>query len=124
MGPLMDQLAKFVAVHDELRSAHQELLADRNGVRDELEGTRTSLSRTNGELEAIRAALGTMASDVVSALSAGTGPLGAELKALRAENQNLVSAFSEYQSSLTRIEEKVHDAAQVHTERDALAVEI
>lgn len=124
MGPLLDQLAKFVAVHEELRSAHQELLAERNGVRDELESTRTSLSRTNGELEAIRAALGTMASDLVSALSASTEPLGAELKALRAENQNLVSAFSEYQRSINQIEEKVREAAQVHSERDALAVEL
>ncbi len=124
MGPLLDQLAGLVAVHEELRSAHQELLAERNGARDELESTRTSLSRTSGELEAIRAALGTMASDVVSALSASTEPLGAELKALRAENQNLVSAFSECQRTITQIEEKVHEAAQVHTERDALAVEL
>ncbi len=75
MGPLLDQLARFVAVQEELRSAHQELLAERNGVRDELESTRTSLSRTSGELEAIRSALETMASDVVSALSANTEPL-------------------------------------------------
>ena len=110
MGPLLDQLAKFVAVHEELRSAHQELLAERNGVRDELESTRTSLSRTSGELEAIRAALGTMASDVVSALSASTEPLAQSSKPC-AENQNLVSAFSEYQRSITQIEEKVHEAA-------------
>ncbi len=124
MGPLLDQLAKLVAVHEELRSAHQELLAERNGVRDELESTRTSLSRTSGELEAIRAALGTIASDVVSALSASAEPLGAELKALRAENQNLVSAFSECQRSITQIEEKVHEAAQMRTEQDALSVEL
>ena len=116
MGPLLDQLAKFVAVHEELRSAHQELLAERNGARDELERTRTSVSRTNGELEAIRAALGTMASDVVSALSATIEPLGAQLKALRTENEHLVSAFSECQRSMTQIEEKVHEAAQLNTQ--------
>ena len=76
MAPLLDQLAKFVAVHEELRSAHQELLAERKAVREELESNRTKLSKTSGELEAIRAALGTMASDVVSALSANTEPLG------------------------------------------------
>ena len=49
---------------------------------------------------------------------------GAELGALRAENQNLVSAFAEYKRSITQIEEKVHEAAQVRSERDALAVEL
>jgi hypothetical protein len=65
-----------------------------------------------------------MASDLISAVRACTEPLGAELRALRAENQNLVSAFAEYQRSITQIEEKVHEAAQAHAERDALAVEL
>jgi predicted Zn finger-like uncharacterized protein len=130
MGPLLDQVAKFVAAHEELRSAHQELLAQRSGAREELESTRTSLSRTSGELEAIRAALGTMASDLVSALRASTEPLGAEVRALltsteplgaeltalRADNQNLVSAVSECQRSIARIEEKVDEAAQLSTQ--------
>ena len=101
MGPLLDQLAKLVAVHDELQSAHQELLAERNGVRDELESTHSSLSRTNGELEAIRAAATARWLPMwFPRLSARVPPLGADLKALHGGNSDLVSALSEYQRSI------------------------
>ena len=41
-----------------------------------------------------------------------------------AENQNLVSAISECQRSISQIKEKMHEAAQVQTERDAFVVEL
>jgi hypothetical protein len=82
-GSLMDQVARFVVSFNELRSAHRQLQADHDGVRDQRDNIRDALEKATDELTVIHAALGPIAPDDVASLASDRETLSAELRILR-----------------------------------------
>ena len=113
---LLTQLAQFIASHDELRSDHDRLRADHDGIRDERDAMRATRRTMAEELAALRAALGAIAPDEVQSIAAARESLGAEVLALRTENQRLLADQSDSHRLTAQLEAQARDLGALCTE--------
>ena len=119
-GPMLDQLAQFIASYDELRTARDQLQAEHYGVQVARDEVRAQLKCATNELNAIRAELGSIAPADVQSLASEREAFSAEVSRLRAEKQAFLTDQSNREGLIARLEERVVELVAIQQERDDL----
>ena len=118
---LLDQLAQFIACHNDLRVAHDQLQSKHNDLRADRKKVRARLKSVTGELDAIRADLGTIAAAGVRSLASEREDLRAEVQRLGGENRNLHTKQSISEDLIKQLENRVLELIRFREGHDTLA---
>ena len=118
---LVDQLGHFIAEHNDLRVAYDQLQSERNHLRAGSKEVRARLKCVTRELAAIRADLGTIAAVDVRYLVSEREELRAKIQSLGDENRNLHHKESISEESISQLENRVRELAPFRERHDSLA---